>query len=254
MIELKNCKIGYSDKVIFENLNLKIEMNVITAILGTNGCGKTTLVSTILGTQKLLAGKIDILNNDLKKLSTKELAKLIAVVPQLQKPMFDYKVFDIVLMGRNPHLSLTPSKEDIKKTEETIKKVGIEHLSQKSYKQISGGERQMVNITRAINQDTPIIVMDEPTSYLDLQNQAKVMNLVKTLNERENKTIVMVLHDPSQAMMFSQNCIFVENGEAISGKSEDLINPEIINRIYNINSQKIVIEGNSYIVPLLVNN
>ncbi|MGL6064795.1 MAG: ABC transporter ATP-binding protein [Fusobacteriaceae bacterium] len=254
MIELKNCKIGYSNKIIFENLDLNIEMNVITAILGINGSGKTTLVSTILGVQKLLDGNIKILGTDLKKLSTKELAKFIAVVPQLQKPMFDFKVFDIVLMGRNPHLTSSPSKLDIKKTEEVLKKVGIEHLAQKSYKQISGGERQMVNITRAINQDTPIIVMDEPTSYLDLQNQSKVMNLVKNLNEKENKTIIMVLHDPSHAMMFSQNCIFVEHGKVIYGLSKDLIIPEHIKRIYKVDSEKIEVDGNSYIVPLLINH
>lgn len=254
MIELKNCKIGYSDKVILENLNLNIEMNKITAILGVNGSGKTTLVSTILGVQKLLDGNIKILDKDIKSINRKELAKLISVVPQLQKPMFDFKVFDIVLMGRNPHLVSSPSKEDIRKTKEALKKVGIEHLAQKSYKLISGGERQMVNITRAINQDTPIIVMDEPTSYLDLQNQSKVMNLVKSLNEKDNKTIIMVLHDPSHAMMFSHNCVFVENGEVLYGDSKDLIIPEHIKRIYKVNSQKIEVDGNDYIVPLLVNN
>lgn len=252
MIELINCKIGYPNKVIFEELNLKIEMNVITAILGTNGSGKTTLVSTMLGVQKLLSGQIKIMGKDLKNLSIKELARYISVVPQLQKSMFDFKVFDIVLMGRNPHLSLSPSKEDINKTKETLKKVGIEHLTEKSYKQISGGERQMVNIARAVNQDTQIIVMDEPTSYLDLKNQSKVMNLVKNLNEKENKTIIMVLHDPSHAMMFSHNCIFVDNGKVICGESDNLILPKYIKQIYGVNSEKVKLKGNNYIVPLLI--
>lgn len=251
MINLKKCKIGYTNKIIFNDLDLNIKEGIITGILGTNGCGKTTLLTSILGSQKIFGGSIEIFGKDIKTLHYKEIAKQIAVVSQLQKPTFDFNVFDVILMGRNPYLSFKPSKEDMMLTQETIKKIGIEDLSTKSYKSLSGGERQMVNIARAVNQRTPIIAMDEPTSYLDLKNQSRVMNLVKQLNEQENKSIVMILHDPSHAIEFCHEVIFVEKDNITKGTSEEMITPENIKRIYGINSKKLNINGEYHIVPLL---
>ncbi len=251
MIQFKNCEIGYTNKTIFKEINLAFREKTVTAILGQNGCGKTTLLSTIFDIKRLKSGEITVNNKNIKHIPIKKLASYISFVPQIQRSAFDFLVKDIILMGRNPYMGFNPRNEDIIKVEDTLEKLEISHLINKNYSQISGGERQMVNIARAVVQDTPTILMDEPTSYLDLKNQSKVMNLIKRLNQENGKTIIMTLHEPSQALIFCDEVVFVENGNIFCGKSKEVITPETIKRIYGVDAKMVTIETNSYIIPLI---
>ena len=251
MIDFLDCEIGYPGLTIFKKLDLSFVPETITAILGPNGCGKSTLVSAVFNPRRVITGEVRVCGKNAHSMSAKALASYVAVVPQIQHIPFNFIVRDVVLMGRNPHIGFSPSAKDIRLVEETLDKLNISHLADKGYARISGGERQMVNIARAVAQDTPVMLMDEPTSYLDLKNQSQVLGLIRRLHEEDGKTIIMTLHDPSSALRFSQQVVFIENGEVLSGVSEKLINPEVIERVYGVAAKRINVDGVEHVVPVL---
>ncbi len=251
ILSFSNCTIGYPGKTIFQQLNLSFHRHTVTAILGPNGSGKTTLLSAITDPRRRLGGDVILEGQSIKNMPPKTLAAHMATVPQIQHIPFDFLVRDVVLMGRNPYIRFSPTKKDRAIVEETLHKLNIGHLADKSYARISGGERQLVNIARAVAQDTPLICMDEPTSYLDLKNQARVMQLICRLHEEAGKTIIMTLHDPAQALRYSQQVVFVEEGTVISGTTQALLTPEMIRRIYGVDARMLDIDGTPHLVPLL---
>jgi len=251
MIDFLDCEIGYPGLTLFKKLNLSFVPNAITAILGPNGCGKSTLVSAVFNSRRVTAGEVRVCGKNVNSMSAKTLASYVAVVPQIQHIPFNFIVRDVVLMGRNPHVGFLPSEKDNRLVDETLARLNIANLADKGYAQISGGERQMVNIARAVAQDTQIMLMDEPTSYLDLKNQSQVLGLIKRLHEQDGKTIIMTLHDPSSALQFSQQVVFMESGEVFSGASNELINPEVIERVYGVQAKRIDVDGVGHIVSLL---
>lgn len=149
MIKFENVNIGYKDNIILKDVNINIQKGKITTFLGPNGSGKTSLMSSLNKLTNPISGKIYINNKDISKLKRKELSQEIAFVPQFHIPKFNYSVFDIILTGRAPYISYLPKKEDINKVKYAIKKVGIDHLQNKDYTKLSGGERQLVLIARA---------------------------------------------------------------------------------------------------------
>lgn len=249
MIKFENLSVGYGDVSILNNINVELPGNTITSILGPNGSGKTTLLSTLMKLIPPLKGKIYIDEKDVFSLSYRELSKIVSLVPQFHMPRFDYTVFDIILAGRTPYISYLPKEEDIEKVNSVIKMFDIEELKDKKYTQISGGQRQLVLIARAIVQDTPIVVFDEPTSALDLKNQVRVLKLIKKLNLENNKTCIMTLHDPNAAAIFSDNIMFLNNSKVKFGSTSEIITKENIKKIYDIDCSVINHNGNNFIIP-----
>lgn len=249
MINFKNVDLGYKNKTILKNINIEIEKGKITTLLGPNGSGKTTFLSSINKTNKHLNGQIFLNNKDISKFIYKELSKYIATVQQINRSTFDFTVFDIILMGRTPYINYNPKKIDFEKTEETIEKMNIQHLKNDIVNNLSGGERQLVMISRAINQNTEIIILDEPTSYLDLKNQINVIKIIKKINKEQGVTFIITLHDPNQAIMLSDNVIFFNNGKVETGPKQDLITKEQINQVYDIESNMVEVNGSNYIIP-----
>lgn len=220
---------------ILNGVSITARKGEITVVLGPNGSGKTTLFNCITGLWKPASGSISYCGKDITSASYRERAEIISVVPQDHEPPFPYTVFDAVLMGRAPHVGMlsSPSEKDRDKTSEAIEMMGIGHLSGRPYTKISGGERQLVLIARGIAQDSPVMVLDEPTSHLDLKNQIMVLDRVhETVTERK-LTVLMTVHDPNLAMIYSDHVVMLHAGTVLSsGKPVDVLNNTHLKKMY----------------------
>ena len=240
---------------ILKNINLELKLGDSLCILGPNGVGKTTLFKTILGLLDKIGGSIDIDGRDMGSISRKELAKLIAYVPQAHVPPFPFKVLDVVSMGRTPHMSNFggQNKEDAKISEEAIDLVGISYLKDEIYTEISGGERQMVLIARALAQQSQFLVMDEPTSNLDFGNQVKIMKIVKGLSEN-GKGIIMTSHFPDHTFIASNKVLAIgRDGYYKIGTPDEVVTSETLGDLYDIEAKvEDVYEGSVRIAKVCV--
>lgn len=235
-IEVSNLKFSYGDRLIIDDISFAAEDGQLISVLGPNGVGKSTLFRCVLGLLKDYKGKIFLNGKDIKKLSTGEMAKLIAYIPQSHYPSFNYSIFDMVLMGTAVQVSSisSPGKKQIDIVNRALKKMGIYHLKDRGYMQISGGERQLVLLARALVQDAKILVMDEPTSNLDFGNQIKVMIQIRNL-AKEGYTIIQSTHNPDQTFLFSDKIIAMKGGRIIKyGKPDDIISNELIQSLYDV--------------------
>lgn len=235
-LELRNVSCGYGNTEIISNVNLSICSGEILCILGPNGVGKTTLFKSILGFIPLKSGDVLLNNKPAYLLSNKDMAKLIGYVPQAHEPPFPYKVFDVVLMGRTAHLGsfAAPTKSDRKIAEESLEMIGAGFLRDKVYTEISGGERQMVLIARALTQTPQFLVMDEPTSNLDYGNQMKVLEQINMLSKK-GLGVIMTSHFPDHAFLCSTKTALIRrNGHIIVGSSDEVITEENLKSTYSV--------------------
>jgi iron complex transport system ATP-binding protein len=208
-------------------------------LLGPNGTGKSTLFRCILNLLSGFKGKVLINGVDTNNISLPELAKLIAYIPQVHYPAFNYTVLDMVLMGASAHLSsfAVPGIKELERAQTALELLGIENLAQRNYMQISGGEQQLVLIARAISQDSKLLIMDEPTASLDFGNQARVMQCVKSL-VKQGYTILQATHNPNQAFAYSDQILAMQGGQIIAdGEPKDVVNAELINKLYGIKTR-----------------
>jgi len=235
-VEVSNLSFSYGDRLIIDKINFYVEDGQLISVLGPNGVGKSTLFRCILGLLRDYTGKIFLTGKDIKKLSTGEMAKLIAYIPQSHYPSFNYSVFDMVLMGTAVQISSlsSPGKKQIELVNRALDKMGIYHLKERGYMQISGGERQLVLLARALVQEAKILVLDEPTSNLDFGNQIKVMLQIKNL-AKEGYTIIQSTHNPDQTFLFSDKIMAMKGGRIIKyGKPDDIISNDLIQSLYDV--------------------
>jgi len=237
MIEIDNLVFGYNKRPLFKGISVKIEKGEFVGIIGPNGAGKSTLLRLLAGTLRLDQGSIRLKGSELRAISQKERAKIIGFIPQETHFSLGFKVFDIVLQGRYPHLGFfrIETDEDIEIAREALKKTGVLHLAEENVLKISSGERQLAVIARAIAQQPEILLSDEPTSFLDIHHQIEIMTLFKNLNQ-EGLTIVVVVHDLNLAALFCQRLILISNGEIInSGPPEEILKKDLIETVYKVN-------------------
>ncbi len=236
MISIENLSCGYGKKVVLDKVSATIEKGELTCLLGKNGAGKTTLFKTIMGLLPSLSGNVFIDDNAITSLSPSRLAKHISYVPQAHSTPFPFTVLEVVLMGQFVHTKGyfgKPSKENLNMAYESLFTLGIEHLAKKNFNKLSGGQKQMVLISRAIAQKPDYIAMDEPTANLDLGNSTKVMK-VSGMLKKQGFGIIMNTHSPEQALQFADKVILLKNGliEA-EGKPDDVLKPEVLTELYD---------------------
>lgn len=254
MIKIEGIKFSYGNKEILKNINLEIKKGKMIGILGPNGCGKSTLLKNILGYLKPSSGNIFINNKKTDSISSKELAKLVSLVPQKSSLMSPMTVEDFVLMGRLPHLTSSWSGyrgEDFKIVKDKLNFLELNKFEKRVALSLSGGEFQRVLLARALVQDTELLLLDEPTSALDLNHAVEILNSVKMLVSNHGITGVAVLHDLNLASMFCDEIIMMKDGEIYyQGTPQEVIKEEILKEIYNLKSRVFCGENNiPYVIP-----
>ncbi len=208
----------------------------VHCILGSNGCGKTTLLRCLNGSLRLQKGQVFLNGKNISEFSIDLLARKIGMVYQEHNISFPYSVLDVVKMGRAPYLGLfeRPSKEDAQIAENKLDLVGLYHLKNRPYTEISGGERQLVLIARTLTQEPEIILLDEPTSHLDFKNQVLVLKIISLL-ARRGLSILMTTHYPNHALLFSNKVSLMTKGAGlITGEPEQVLNEENLEKTYGI--------------------
>lgn len=213
IIEIKNLSFGYDKtRKVLDNLSVSFSKGKIIALIGKNGSGKSTFLDCLLGVNDF-EGEILINQQNIKELSDKEYARLVSFIPQSVQINIDYSIRDFISFGRTPHLKLGLSlaNEDYQKVITNAEKCGILDLLDKDINKVSGGERQLAFIARALTQETPIIIMDEPTASLDFGNQQKLFRIM-TFLIKEGKTIIFTTHNPNHLVNLECDVFAVSNG------------------------------------------
>jgi iron complex transport system ATP-binding protein len=244
-ISVNSLTFGYGSRNILNEINFNISEGEIVTLLGPNGSGKTTLIRLILGFLKPLNGHIMIDGVDLAHVHIKELARKIAYVPQIHKTVFPYSVTDVVLMGRIPHKGFfyKYSKEDIRIANEAMERLSILHLADRPYTEISGGERQLTIIVRALAQGAKTLILDEPASGLDYGNQIKLLEEIVKLS-KEGYTFVKSTHSPEHALWIADRAIMIKNGSVASdGQCDEVISNENLFMLYGAKVDIVKVNG-----------
>jgi iron complex transport system ATP-binding protein len=235
-LEAHTLAFGYPEHPVGRDVSLAIEPGAVLCLLGPNGCGKTTLFKTLLGLLPAQGGQVTLDGDDIARLARAEIARRIAYVPQAQSGLFPYTALDFVLMGRTAHRSLFsgPTHEDRFIARRALDELGIGDLADRDVTRLSGGQRQLAVVARAIAQAAPLIVMDEPTAALDFGNQVVVLGEVRRLAERGNG-VVLSTHDPDHAFAVASTVALMRDGAIIaSGPPETALTAERLRDVYGV--------------------
>ncbi|MCJ7520531.1 MAG: ABC transporter ATP-binding protein [Anaerolineaceae bacterium] len=228
---------GYAKKVVLRDIRFELPAGRILALIGPNGSGKTTLIRALSGVLPVVEGELRINGTDLAGANQQERARLLAVVPQSTFVPPSFTVDEVVMMGRTPYINWLGSTTQ--KDEETVERVmevtDVTRFKGRRCGELSAGERQRVILARALAQDTPVLLMDEPTSHLDLRYQIEFLELSVSLAYEHNKTVLIALHDLNLAARFGDEVLAMKDGTTEAfGKTEDVLNPQTIEHIYGL--------------------
>ncbi|WP_042478570.1 ABC transporter ATP-binding protein [Bacillus ndiopicus] len=238
-LQIESLRIGYDNKTIVQDLSLQIPDGKITTIIGSNGCGKSTLLKAITRILKHESGRVILDGRSISEMNTKDLAKELAILPQSPESAHGLTVEELVSYGRFPYQKGfgNLSQKDKAMIDWALKVTKTEDYRLQSVDALSGGQRQRVWIAMSLAQETNIIFLDEPTTYLDMAHQLEVLELLDKLNKEEERTIVMVLHDLNQAARFSDYIVALSKGELVKfGAAEEVIVPEVLEKVFNIDA------------------
>lgn len=251
-IRVEELSFYYGNRLVFQNLNFHLEQGEVLIILGPNGSGKTTLLKCL---NLLLKprGAVFVDMDSVTSMKKKEIAKIVGYVPQNHSPVFPYKVIDVVAGGRTPYLGFSaPAKEDYKHAYNCLERLNISSLAERIYNQISGGELKMVLIARALAQQPRFLLLDEPTSHLDLANRMKVFKTLREMAEGEGIGIIASEHDPNMASGPSDKVIFLKDGKMLVwGSASEVLTIDNIKYVYGIETEIIERNGFRYVLPLM---
>ena len=239
-ISTKNLNISYGNLDIVKDLNLDIPKGKITTIIGSNGCGKSTILKTIARIIQAKSGDIFVNNINIKEQSPKDLAKVMAVLPQSPQAPSGLTVEELIAYGRFPHQKgfgkMKNEDEDI--VTWALKSTGIEEFRERPMEALSGGQRQRAWIAMALAQQTEILILDEPTTYLDLAHQLEILKLLEELNRKQGTTIVMVIHELNNAARFADHMIGVKKGKVVcQGTAHEVMTKENLKELFNIDAE-----------------
>ena len=248
-ISVRNLSVAYENNTIIEDMNLSIPKGKVSIIIGANGCGKATLLKTLARINKPKNGDIFINNKNIKKIKEKSIAKEVAFLPQGPVCPSGLTVRELVAYGRFPHQKIIGglNNHDKEVIDWVIEETGLIEFANREVENLSGGQRQRAWIAMILAQETDIIMLDEPTTYLDMSYQLEVLEVLQKLNKEKNITVVIVLHELNNACRFADNIIGLKKGKIIcEGKPIDVINKETLKKIYGIDARLKPSESGEY--------
>ncbi len=248
-ISVKKLSVAYESNTIIEDMNLSIPKGKISIIIGANGCGKSTLLKTIARINKPKSGDILINNKNIKKVKEKDIAREVAFLPQGPVCPSGLTVRELVAFGRFPHQKMIGGLNNHDKDiiDWAIKETGLSEFADREVENLSGGQRQRAWIAMTLAQETDIIMLDEPTTYLDMSYQLEVLEVLQKLNREKQITVVIVLHELNNACRFADNIIGLKKGKIVcQGRPLDVINKENLKEIYGIDAKLQLSEDGSY--------
>jgi len=247
--------LGYDSHLVFTDLNVSIAEGSVTTLIGANGCGKSTLLKAFGRLLPPSAGAVRLCGEPIRELSARAVARQLAILPQRPLTPAATTVRDLVMRGRHPHQSLLRpwSREDAALVDQAIEATGMTELADRDVNELSGGQLQRAWIALVLAQNTPVILLDEPTTFLDLSHQLEVLRLVRAINARQGSTIVMVLHDLSLAARYSDRLIVLHQGRVFAdGEPWEVITPEVLATAFGLEALVIPdpASGRPLVVPL----
>ncbi|ANB05628.1 ABC transporter [Streptomyces ambofaciens] len=252
-LSAENVTLAYDQRVIAEKLSVEIPDNSFTVIVGPNACGKSTLLRALSRMLKPSDGRVLLDGNVIQSMPAKQVARTLGLLPQSSIAPDGITVGDLVGRGRYPHQGILRqwSAEDERVVQESMAQTGISELADRYVDELSGGQRQRVWIAMALAQQTPLLLLDEPTTYLDIQHQIDVLDLCAELHEEQGRTLVAVLHDLNHAARYATHLIALRGGEIIAeGAPKDIVTAELVERVFGLRCQ--VIDDPETGTPLVV--
>ncbi|MEZ5196368.1 MAG: ABC transporter ATP-binding protein [Bacteroidales bacterium] len=233
IISTDKLSFGYGHhQTVISDVSCNISENTFTVIMGKNGSGKSTFLRLLGGIMPYHKGSIKVGNVELKELKLEERAKMVGFLPQHHKPVFPFKVSEVVLAGRASYIQFTPNRTDEYQADKALELIGISSLRNRIYSELSGGEQQLVMIARLLAQQPKILLLDEPISHLDYYNQIRILKLIKELVSNDI-TVVAVLHDPNMAYLFGEKFIYVHDGQVHEVNDQNAWEHQLVNEIFD---------------------
>lgn len=254
VFDIKGLTFSYGTNEVIKGLDLSIKQGKVTTLIGANGCGKSTLFNLITKNLRPQRGEIRLEGKDISHVKLKDFARQVAIVHQYNTAPADISVEKLVAFGRTPYHgfgSLSNSEEDEEKIKRALEITNTEKLKDKAVAQLSGGQKQRVWIAMALAQDTKILFLDEPTTYLDIRYQLQILKLVRKLNEEYGMTVIMVLHDINQSLYYSDEIVAMKDGRITAqGKPEEIITSELIKNVYDVELGISAVNGKPFVLPV----
>ncbi len=237
LFEIKDLSFSYREKKAIDSIYLDIGAGFLWGVVGPNGSGKTTFLDLLIGYRRPDSGSIRYKGREISEYKRKEISKEISIVPQEFYTNMPFTVEEVVSMGRYPYLSRFSyfSSEDIKKIDQMIRLLELEDLRKRCITELSGGEKQRVVFARALAQDTPVMLLDEAISNMDIKHRLRVLDILRDKVEKEGKTVIMTMHDINIASLYSDKLIMLKDGKIFAyGDTEEVIKREIINSVFEV--------------------
>ncbi|MFC4070628.1 ABC transporter ATP-binding protein [Actinoplanes subglobosus] len=254
-LQARSLCLGYTDDIVVDHLDLDVPHGTVTAVIGPNGCGKSTLLRALARLLRPRSGEVLLDGRPLDSIPTREIARVIGVLPQSPVAPPGLTVTDLVMRGRHPHQNWFRqwSRADEEIVTAALDWTGMRELADRPVDQLSGGQRQRAWISMALAQETEMLLLDEPTTYLDLSHQIDVLDLIARLHRERDRTIVMVLHDLNLAARYAGHVVAMRDGRiAAQGTPADVLNPGLLDEVFDLKAMVIPdpVTGTPLIVPL----
>ncbi len=247
-LRARGLDVGYRDRPVLMDVDFEVAPGEILAVLGRNGVGKTTLLRTLNAMLPARGGAVMVEDADILGLSSREIARTMGYVPQ-RSEAGKLTAFDAILLGRVPHLRFSVRPEDLRVVEAAIRRLGLEELALRNLDRMSGGELQKVCIARALVQEPSVLLLDEPTSSLDLKNQMEILSLVREVAVGHGVGVVMTMHDLSTALRFANRFLFLQKGRVLAVCDREGLSPEVIAEAYGVPVSIEWIRGCPVVIP-----